>query len=120
MKKTKNAFLFALHGLQYAFVHERNFKIEVVLAVVVCIAGYALHITNLEWLIVIMNIGFVLSAELINTAVEKLCDVTTAEINPIIKVIKDVAAAAVLIVAVIAFTCGSIIFIPAFLKIIQQ
>ena len=119
MKKTKNAFLFALHGLQYAFVHERNFKIEVVLAVVVCIAGYALHITNLEWLIIIMNIGFVLSAELINTAVEKLCDVTTAEINPIIKVIKDVAAAAVLIAAAIAFVCALMIFIPAFLKIIH-
>lgn len=120
MKKTKNAFLFAIQGLQYAFVHERNFKIEIVLAIAACIAGYALHISNLEWLIVIMNIGFVLSAELVNTAIEKLCDVTTNEINPLIKIIKDVAAAAVLLAAVIALVCASIIFIPAFLKIIHQ
>ncbi len=120
MKKTKKAFLFAIEGLRYAFVHERNFRIEIVLAIPACIAGYALHITNLEWLIIIINIGFVLSAELINTAVEKLCDVTTTEINPTIKMIKDVAAAAVLLAAVTALVCALIIFIPAFLKIIHQ
>ena len=120
MKKTKNAFVFAVQGLQYAFVNERNFRIELFCAVVVCIIGYALNISSIEWLVVIMNIGFVLSAELINTAIEKLCDATTKEINPTIKIIKDVAAAAVLLAAVVAFICALIIFVPAVLKFINQ
>lgn len=120
MKKAKNAFVFALQGLQYAFMYERNFKIEIVCAVAVCISGYTLNISQIEWLVVIMNIGFVLSAELINTAVEKLCDVTTKDINPTIKIIKDVAAGAVLVAAVVAFICALIIFVPTLLKLINQ
>jgi undecaprenol kinase len=120
MKKTKNAFVFALKGLQYAFVNERNFKIEIFCAVAVCIAGFVLRISTIEWLVVIMNIGFVLSVELVNTAIEKLCDVITKEINPTIKIIKDVAAAAVLLAAVMSIICALIIFVPLFLKIINQ
>ena len=120
MKKTKNAFLFALQGLQYAFAHERNFKIEIFCAVAVCIAGFVLGISLIEWLIVIINIGFVLSAELVNSAIENLCNVTTKEINPAIKIIKDVAAAAVLLAAVTAFICALIIFVPACFKIINS
>ena len=120
MKKTKNAFVFALKGLQYAFVNETNFKIEIFCAVAVCILGFAFQITNIEWLIILINIGFVLSAELINTAIEKLCDAITKEQNPTIKIVKDVAAAAVLLAAVVAFICALIIFVPAFLKLINQ
>jgi len=119
MEKTKNAFLYAMQGFRYAIVNERNFKIEIFLALVACIAAYALHISSVQWVVVIMNIGFVLSAELINTAIEKLCDITTNEMNPTIKIIKDVAAAAVLLAATVAFICALIIFIPPIFKIIH-
>ncbi|MCY7292766.1 MAG: diacylglycerol kinase family protein, partial [Ferruginibacter sp.] len=101
-------------------VNERNFKIEIFLAVAVCISGFALRISSIEWLVILINIGFVLSAELVNTAIEKLCDVTTKEMNPIIKIIKDVAAAAVLLAAITAFICALIIFIPPIFKLILQ
>lgn len=119
MKKTKNAFVFALHGLRYAFVNERNFRIEFFFALMACITAYALHISAIEWLIIIINVGFVISAELINTAVEKLCDVTCNEISPVIKIIKDVSAAAVFLASITSFICALIIFIPEFFKIIS-
>ncbi len=120
MKKTKGAFVFALQGLQYAFVNERNFRIEIISVPAVCIAAYVLHISATEWLVVVINIGFVISAELVNTAIEKLCDVVTKEKNPSIKIIKDVAAGAVLLAAFVAFICGLIIFVSAFLKLLNQ
>lgn len=120
MKKTKGAFVFALHGLQFTFVNERNFRIEMIAATAACIAAYMLQISAIEWLVVVINIGVVISAELINTAIEKLCDVVTKEKNPSIRVIKDVAAGAVLVAAFVAFICGLIIFVPAFLKLLNQ
>ena len=119
MKKTKNAFLFAMQGLQNAFVAERNFRIEIFGAVAACVAAYTLYVSRIEWLIIMINIGFVLSTELMNTAIEKLCDLTTKEIHPFIKIIKDVAAAAVLLAAVSAFICALIIFIPPIIKLIN-
>lgn len=120
MKKLIDAFVFAIKGLHYAFLHERNFKIEICCAVAFCMAGFALQISTREWLLVIMNIGFVLTAELINTAIEKLCNAITKEQHPTIKIVKDVAAAAVLVAAFVAFICALIIFVPAFLKLIDQ
>lgn len=120
MKKTKDAFVFALHGLQYAFINERNFRIEMIAATAACIAAYMLHISAIEWFVVVLNIGFVISAELINTAIEKLCDLVSKEKNPLIKIVKDVAAGAVLLAAFVAFICGLIIFVPAFLKLLNQ
>jgi diacylglycerol kinase len=57
--------------------------------------------------------------ELLNTAIEKICNLITKDIHPVIKVIKDIAAAAVLIVALGRFICGIIIFLPKILELLQ-
>ncbi len=120
MKKTKEAFVFALHGLKYAFLKERNFRTEIFFALLACITAYLLHISAIEWFIIMLNIGFVLCVELVNTAIEKVCDVVCKEINPAIKIIKDVAASAVVVAGTTAFVCGLLIFIPAFYKLLSQ
>ena len=76
-----------------------------------------LKISTICWLIIVLNIGFVLTTELINTAIEKLSDMVCKEINPIVKIIKDVSAAAVIIAVLVALVCGLIIFIPSILKL---
>ena len=116
MKKTFDAFGYALAGLRDTLRKERNFKIEVCLAVLAFAAGAYFKITKIEWLIIVINTGVVLSAELFNTAIEKLCDAFCPDINPQMKMVKDGAAAAVLICAAAAAVCGAIIFIPYFLQ----
>ncbi len=120
MKKIKEAFVFALYGLKHAFANERNFRIEIISGAAVFIAAYMLHISLFEWLVVLLNICFVMFAELINTAIEKLCDLVSKEKNHSIKIIKDVSAGAVLLAAVIALICGLIIFVPPILKLLNQ
>jgi undecaprenol kinase len=120
MKKTYISFLFALEGLQYAFKSERNFRTEIFLAITACIVGCMLRIPTAQWLIVILNIGLVLSAELFNTAMERICNTVTTEINPLIKIVKDTSAAAVVISAICACICGIVIFLPAIINLIKQ
>ena len=112
MLKTIRAFKYALQGFRYAFLEERNFRIEIFCAVVVITLGIIFKLTSIEWFIVVLNMSIVLFAELFNTAIEKLADVSSKEINPTIKIVKDVAAAAVVVSVICAFVCGLIIFIP--------
>ncbi|HET9054419.1 MAG TPA: diacylglycerol kinase family protein, partial [Cyclobacteriaceae bacterium] len=63
-----------------------------------------------DWCIILLAVGVVLSAELFNTALETLADVVTEETHPGIGRVKDVAAAAVLIVCVISVIVGVIVF----------
>ena len=119
MKKLMDAFAYAGNGIGHAFKTERNFRIEIFCAAAICIAGFAFEISDTAWLIILINIGIVLSAELFNTAIEKLCNAFTTEFNPAIKTIKDASAAAVLVSAVVAAVCGGLIFIPAILHFIK-
>ena len=61
----------------------------------------------------------VLSLELMNTAIEKICDLITKDIHPVIKVVKDISAAAVLIAAIGSLFTGAIIFLPKLLNLFR-
>jgi undecaprenol kinase len=118
MKKFLKSFSHALRGLQHTLVHEQNFKIELFGAFVTIGCAIVFNISKIEWFVVIINIAAVLTAELFNTGIENLCNMIHKTTHPIIKTVKDVSAAAVVITALCALVCGCIIFIPYFLKLI--
>jgi diacylglycerol kinase len=76
------------------------------------IAGILLKISATEWLFIVLCSMLVLMLELINTAVEYLCDTITTDFHPVIKIVKDISAAAVLISAAGSVITGLIIFLP--------
>ncbi|MEX1201969.1 MAG: diacylglycerol kinase family protein [Ferruginibacter sp.] len=110
---------FAFSGLQL-MLQEPNFRIQLVAAVLVICTSFFLHITSTEWIILIGCIGMVMAAEVFNTAVEQLCNMTEPNIHPLIKKIKDTSAAAVLILALVAAICGSIVLLPKIIFTIQM
>jgi diacylglycerol kinase (ATP) len=112
MKKFFKSLLHALGGVRYALLHEQNLAIEFFCALFVIAFSFLFDISKLEWFIVIINIGIVFTAELFNTAIENLCNMIHKETHPVIKIVKDVAAGAVLITSITAFICGCIIFFP--------
>jgi diacylglycerol kinase len=118
MKKIIKSFSYALGGLQHTLVHEQNFRIELFCAFVTIGCAFIFNINKLEWFVVVINIAAVLTAELFNTAIENLCNIIHKTTHPIIKIVKDVSAAAVVITALCALVCGCIIFIPYFLNLI--
>jgi diacylglycerol kinase len=113
------SFGYALAGVKYCYVKEINFRIHLFFTAIVIIAGISLTISLLDWIIVIGCIGTVLSLEMLNSAIEKLCDVVSIERKPQIKVIKDIAAGAVLVVAILSSCIGVIIFLPKILNLVK-
>ncbi len=109
-----------LRSLKYAFqgiglaLKGVNFKIQVACALLVVIVGRYFQISLNEWLAIVICIGAVLSAETVNTAIEKLADFIHPQKNEKIRQIKDLAAGAVLILAIISLIVAGIIFIPKF------
>ncbi len=101
---------FALKGWQSFFAHERNGKIQLVIAVLTIGAGFYFRISVLEWCIVLGCTGLVLSLEMINTAIEKLCDLVSKEYHPVIKQVKDISAGAVLWAAIVSALTGILVF----------
>ena len=113
-KKIINSFKYAFEGIFTAFKAEKNMKIHFIIMLLVIILGIMLKISSVEWIICIILFGFVISLELVNTAIENTVDLITQEKNPKAKIAKDVAAGAVLISAITAAVIGLIIFVPKF------
>lgn len=93
-------------------VKERNMRIHIVVAVVVIACGFLLKLSALEWIAIALASGGVFASETFNTAIEMLSDRVCDSYDANIKLVKDVAAAAVVIQAVAAVITGLIIFIP--------
>lgn len=75
-------------------------------------AGFLLDISQMEWIAVVIVIGAVLAAEAVNSALEALADFVSPEYSEAIKRTKDLAAGAVLLMAIAAAIVGGIIFFP--------
>lgn len=108
LKSFANAFA----GMAYFFTNDRNGKIHLAITIAVVVASIALHISTIEWMIVLLCIALVIGLEMLNSALEKLCDLVEPNYHPTIKVIKDVSAAAVVLAAIISVVIGVIIFLP--------
>jgi diacylglycerol kinase len=104
------SFSYAVKGILAAVKEQRNLKIHLVVAVLVIALGFYFQITNIEWCILLLTIGLVIGLELINTAIENLVDLVTSERKPLAGKIKDIAAGAVLVAAVIAVVIGVVVF----------
>ncbi|HEY8658696.1 MAG TPA: diacylglycerol kinase family protein [Hanamia sp.] len=106
------SFLFAIHGLKDCFLHEKNFQVQFIIAILVSGAGIYFSISSMEWMIILICFAVVLSFEIINSAIEKLCNMVCPTFNLSIKKIKDMSASAILFSAIISLIIGCIIFIP--------
>ena len=117
--KLLRSFYYAWSGIVYCGKTQPNFRIHLGVLAAVIVSGVFFKLSKTEWLSIIVCSILVLVFEMINTAIEYLCDLVTTEFHPGIKTIKDLSAGAVLICAAGTVLTGLIIFIPkiiAFLK----
>lgn len=110
--KIFKSFYFAFNGIRTAFLSERNLKIHLGCATFIILVAFIFKISLIEWALIVLCIGLVLTAELFNTAFEKLLDFIHPDTNPKIGLIKDISAGAVLVMAIAALLVGMVIFIP--------
>ena len=112
MKKRINAFKYALSGLRCFFIETPHAKFHLLAVAVVCSAGFFWNISTIEWAIVLLCMGLVISLEAINSALEYTVDIVSPTYNELAKKAKDVAAGAVLVAAFVSFIIALLIFMP--------
>lgn len=118
-KKLRNSFKYAFSGIKLCIKDEQNMLIHFTVAILVIVAGFLFRINYLEWIVCLLLIGMVLMMELLNTAIENTCDAVTDKDNKYIKIAKDTAAGAVLIIAIISAIIGLIIFVPKIMEVLK-
>ena len=111
-------FVYAFNGLAVFFRHERNGRIQLLMAIVVVLLGWGVRLSAAEWIVVLGCIATVLSFEMINSSIEKICNLVHPTHHPAVKTIKDLAAGAVLFIAFISAIIGAIIFLPKILNLL--
>lgn len=94
---------------------ELSFRVQVICGVLVLLLSWVLHISEVEFLIVVLTVGAVFAVEALNTAVEELCDHVTPDEHPHIGKIKDLGSGASLLIGIAAFLVGLFIFVPKIL-----
>jgi diacylglycerol kinase len=103
--------VYAFNGLWQLFINEPNAKLHALATIGVIVAGVVRHIGPMQWAAVTFAIGLVWITEAINTALERLCDYCCGDKwDPAIKVVKDIAAGAVLISAITSIAICFIVF----------
>lgn len=112
----RDSFVNAVDGLKTAYKDERNFRIEIYLAVITLILSFVLKISILEITAVVFCIVMVLVAELFNSALEHLVDLFSPEYHELARKAKDIGAAAVLTISFGSAVIGGLIFLPKILE----
>ena len=115
MKSFLRGFGYAFEGIAYAVRTQRNFRVQLIISVLVIAAGLYFRLTPAEWAVIAVTIGLVLSMEMVNTVTEMAVDLLTQHYHPLAKVAKDVGAGAVLVTAAAAVAVGVAIFGPRLL-----
>ena len=111
MKKQLKSFKFALCGIGRAICTEGHMRFHLVAAFYVLMFSAFYRFSAAQTAILILLISLVIAAELVNTAIENVCDLVTKEQNPYIKAAKDMAAGAVLALSIGAAAVACVFFI---------
>lgn len=113
--KRAKSFSHAGRGIKLFFKTTHNAWIHLSIFAVALMLGFALKIAMIEWVLIILAAGMVLTAEAFNTAIEIDIDLTSPDYHPYARDTKDVAAGAVLISSITAALIGVLIFAPYFI-----
>jgi undecaprenol kinase len=106
------SFQHACRGIKVVFLEEQSFRVQVFAGLVVIIFASLFQFSRFEWVLVLLLIGSVLVLEVINSLFERIVDAFKPRVHPMVKDMKDMMAAAVLIVSCIAAAVGCFLFWP--------
>lgn len=119
LKEKRNfldSFKDAMAGIFHCLMNERNMRTHFVAGILVYAAAIYFKLPGVEVAVICLTVGLVITAELMNTAIENTVDLVTEELKPLAKIAKDVAAGAVLLSAFTAVLVGMALFLPKLLR----
>lgn len=120
VRRLAKSFKHAVHGVAVVFRSEQNFRIQVAAALAAFALALWFRVRYEEWIILLFLTGAVLVLELVNSILERIVDTFKPRIHPVVKDVKDIMAAAVLIASLIALLVGVTIFSPPIALLVQS
>lgn len=106
-------------GVARTFHREQNFRAQVLVSLVIFILAALFPLPRWEIILLILLTGWVLTMELLNTALEFFVDLLKPRLHHYAQAIKDIMAAAVLVSSLVSAIIGTIIFLPHFLSLLK-
>ncbi len=119
IRKHHISFKNAFSGVFWAVKTQPNFRVHLSLALLAIFLGRYFQISSVQWILLIFTIFWGLAAEMINTAIESVCDLVTKQQHQEIKIAKDVAAGMMLVVALGTVCVGLMIFGPKIVDLLS-
>lgn len=110
-----SSFGYAFTGIATAWRKGRNIRIQTAAGILAVVLGFVFGISGPEWCAVLICIGCVIGGECVNTAIEDAVDLACEDVHPLAKSAKDMAAGAVLVMAIASLCVGLVIFVPRIL-----
>lgn len=101
----------AIEGFVYVFKSQRNMRLHFLIGFFAVALGIFLNFSAIEFIVLCLTIGFVLFAEMFNTAIEHTIDLIKEEFHPLARIVKDICAGAVLLSSMSAIVVGYILFV---------
>jgi diacylglycerol kinase (ATP) len=106
------SFRYGANGMMIIFRYEHNFRIHLFIALIAILCGFIAGLKETEWLAILLVSGMVFVCEIFNSAIEYMADYVSPGYSELIRRVKDVSAAAVLLSAIISVITGIVIFYP--------
>ena len=110
----------AFRGIYFAIRYQRNFRIHVLIAVLVLVAAVALHFNRVEMTLLVLTVMLVILGELLNTSIEFVLNLLEARHHPVVKTAKDIAAGGVLLTVAGSVWIGLLLFGPPLWSIVRR
>ena len=111
-KTVMQTFTNSLNGIRCYARDGKSIILYLVGVILEVLFAILFNVSGLEWILIIVMLGIILSVELLNTAIEAVCDAVTKEFNPLIKIAKDCGSGATFVVSTVTVILNLIIFIP--------
>ena len=115
-RRFRQSIKIAMKGIVYLFLYHRNMRLIFILGAAAFVTGLILKLRGIELAALCVTITLVFMAEIFNTAIEVMMDMLTDKYNTLIKLVKDISAAVVLIAALNAAAVGYILFVRKIIK----
>ncbi len=115
--KVFRSFGYAFKGIGTAIKSQLNVRVHLCFTVITTVLGLILGLSGTEWFCITLCFALVLSAELMNSAIETLTDLVSPDYNAKAGQVKDIAAGAVMIMAIFALGTGSVIIFPKLIRL---
>ena len=108
----------AMRGVSFVFRNEQNFRLQILVGLLVVLSGWYFGLTKTEWIVIIFLIISVITLEFLNSAVEKFADILKPRLDLHVQVVKDIRAGVVFLASCGAVINGVLIFYPYIIDLV--